>query len=343
MRVGVVGCGYWGSKHIRVLCALSEVEQTVAIDANVERLNALKDSFAGVLTFECLAAALDHVDAVVIATPPETHAALALCALDCGKHVLIEKPLATSVVDAEALVARAAALGRVLMVGNTFEYNAAVWKLRELVASGELGRPLYVDTARLNLGRYQQECNVLWDLAPHDVSIINHILGATPTAVSAQGARNIHDGLEDVAYLWLQYESIEVRAHVHVSWLDPCKVRRVTVVGDRKMAVYNDLADEGPIRVYDKGVHPSRDNDLANPPMSYRYGSVVMPYVPVHEPLSVMDQHFVVCGRDGLSPHTDGLNGLAVVRVLEAAQQSLHSDKDKTVSLEAPLAAANAR
>jgi predicted dehydrogenase len=333
MRVGVVGCGYWGSKHVRVLEGLDEVSQTVVIDPRDYIRDTLQRSFSNVATFATLEAAVDQVDAVVIATPPSSHRELGLQALDAGLHVLIEKPLATSTADATALVERAEDVGRTLMVGHTFEHNAAVWKLRDIVRSGQLGDIYYIDTARLNLGLYQKDINVLWDLAPHDISIVNHLLGAEPTSVHAWGTSHAASGLEDVAYLKLDFPELSVVAHSHVSWLDPCKVRRATVVGSQKMAVYNDLSDDERIRVFDKGVDaPDDASSLHKKPMSYRYGGIVSPYIDFQEPLGVQDRHFVECVRTGRRPTTDGHNGRAVVQVLEAAQRSLRLGR--TVAME---------
>jgi predicted dehydrogenase len=323
VRVGVLGCGYWGPKHVRVASNLPSVSSVSVIDGRADRLAAVSRSFPAVGCFSSLEEALPHVDAVVIATPPSTHVALACEAMSAGKHVLVEKPLATTVADAEFLVAAADSAGVVLMVGHTFEYNSAVWKLRELVSSGELGELYYLDSARLNLGLCQSDVDVIFDLAPHDVSIINYVLNSTPSSVQAWGAKHAH-GLADVAYLRLDYADRGVSANVHVSWLDPCKVRRVTAVGSRKMAVYNDLASEERIRIHDKGVvTPAPDDMLGHAPMSYRYGDVVSPYLTMDEPLSIQDEHFVECILTGKRPQSDGRSGLSVVRVLEAAHESI--------------------
>jgi len=326
--MAVVGCGYWGSKHVRVFGATDGVDEVALVDSRADRLEALRRSYRTAPAFETLAAALPHVDAVVVATPPTGHVPVALQAIAAGKHVLVEKPLATTAAGARRLIDAAAAAGVVLMVGHTFEYNAAVWKLRELIAGKELGEIFYLDSARLNLGLYQTDVNVILDLAPHDVSIINHVLGRRPAAVQAWGSRHAHRRHEDVAYLRLFYDDFYddqgLSANIHVSWLDPCKVRRLTVVDSRKMAVYDDLASEEPIRILDKGVlAPPSAGNLTQPPMSYRYGDILVPFVAPHEPLSVQDRHFVECIRSGATPMTDGANGLAVVEVLEAAQRSL--------------------
>jgi predicted dehydrogenase len=324
LRVAVVGCGYWGSKHVRVLHSTDGVDQVVLVDANEVRLQNLARSYPNTLAFTSLDQALPHVDAIVVATPPTSHVPIALRAIAAGKHVLVEKPLAPTAAEARQLITAATAAGVVLMTGHTFEYNPAVWKLRELVQSEVLGDVYYLDSARLNLGLYQNDVNVILDLAPHDVSIINYVLGEQPVAVQAWASRHAHPRFEDVAYLRLLYADERLSANIHVSWLDPCKVRRVTAVGSAKMAVYDDLASDERIRVLDKGVSPSLNtDDLTQPPMSYRYGDITSPYVASDEPLGVQDAHFALCILTETTPNTDGACGLAVVEVLEAAQRSL--------------------
>ena len=325
-RVGVVGVGYWGSKHVRVLNALERVSSVAVIDPRQERLDALTRTFPSIQAFTSLQAALPAVDGVIVATPPTTHVPIALAAIAAGKHVLVEKPLATTGHDAQRLIDAAEERGVLLMVGHTFEHNSAVWRLRDLVHSGELGDLYYLDSARLNLGLYQPDVNVLWDLAPHDVSIANLLLGRQPTSVQAWGSRHANRRFEDVVYLRMSYDEIGVSANIHVSWLDPCKVRRVTVVGSRKMAVYNDLAADARVRIHDKSVScAATEGDLSQPPTSYRYGDIVAPFVPDDEPLAVQEDHFVECIATGAPCRTDGRNGLAVVQVLEAAQTSLRT------------------
>jgi predicted dehydrogenase len=327
-RIGVVGVGYWGSKHVRVLHASDRVSSVAIIDPREGRLAALSRTFPSVRPFSSLEAALPSIDALVVATPPTTHVPLALAAINAGKHVLVEKPLATSCAGAEELIGAAEQRGVRLMAGHTFEYNSAVWKLRDLVQSGELGELYYIDSARLNLGLYQPDVNVISDLAPHDVSIVNLLMARLPTSVQAWASRHAHHRFEDVAYLRMSYGDVGVTANIHISWLDPCKVRRVTVVGSRKMAVYNDLAAEERIRVHDKGVSfPVSETDLTQPPTSYRYGDIIAPFVPVEEPLAVQDEHFIDCIATDAPCRTDGRSGLAVVRVLEAAQASLQSGR----------------
>jgi predicted dehydrogenase len=327
MRVGVVGGGYWGSKHVRVLEGLTEVDQLSVVDPRESVRDELARTFPRALTFADLDHALPHVDAVVIATPPRTHVDLAFRALDAGKSVLVEKPLATDAPSARRLVELADRSGLVLMSGHTFEFNPAVWWLRDAVSRSDLGDVYYVDTARLNLGLYQPDVNVVWDLAPHDVSIVNYVLDATPDIVEAWGRSHAHAYLEDVAYLRLEYKELDVSARIHVSWLDPCKVRRVTLVGSRKMAVYNDLASDERIRVYDKGLDPGPGGRVNGHPVSYRHNGIVSPSLAFREPLELEDRHFVECVRDGARPKADGYSGLAVVEVLAAAERSLREGR----------------
>jgi predicted dehydrogenase len=307
--------------------SMERVAEVVLVDSREDRLRNLARSYKTAQCYPALRAALPHVDAVVVASPPSTHVPVALAAIQAGKHVLVEKPLAPTSAGARTLVSAAAEQGVVLMVGHTFEYNPAVRKLRDLVQSGELGELYYLDSARLNLGLYQNDVNVIFDLAPHDVSIINYVLGAKPVAAVAWASRHAHQRFEDVAYLRLFYDDNFVdngmSANIHVSWLDPCKVRRVTAVGSKKMAVYDDLAADERIRVLDKSVsRPPVGDDLTQPPMSYRYGDIVVPFISPDEPLSVQDRHFIDCIENGGRPLTDGENGLAVVEALEAAEVS---------------------
>lgn len=352
LRVAVLGCGYWGSKHARVLQSLESVESLVVVDADAERVRRVCGSLPGAVGYTSLDEALDNIDAAVVATPPTTHASMAMRLIEEGKHVLVEKPMAAESADARRMIAAAAARDVVLMAGHTFEYHSAVWMLREMVEGGDIGDLYYVDSARLNLGLYQSDVNVIYDLAPHDISIFNHILGSKPTSVHAWASRNAHPFLEDVAYLRLYYAEADVSANIHVSWLDPYKVRRVTVVGSQKMVVYDDLAADERIRVHDKGVIREQPNgDHTQPPMSYRYGDVISPYLTVNEPLMVEDQHFLDCVISGQRPKTHGENGLAVVEVLEAAQRSLLEGRSITLAdtpevtpqpAETPIAAASA-
>lgn len=318
--MAVVGYGYWGSKHVRVLSKIPGVTVTI-VDADAKRRHVASIQFPTARLSTTLDHVLDDVDAAIIATPPTSHVAAALPALAAGKHLLIEKPLATSVDDAELLVATAARAGAVLMVGHTFEYNPAVWKVKEIIDSGVIGRVLYIDMQRLSLGRYQSDCDVIWDLATHDISIASYFLDELPSSAAVWAQRNIGVHHADVAYLRLDFARCGTYAFVHVSWLHPHKVRRVTVVGEQKMVVYDDMSDNERVRIYDVGVDPSDiDNAAAahGMPVSYRTGDIVSPYVSFEEPLLIQDRHFIDCVRTDRRPNTPGERGLDVVRVLAA-------------------------
>jgi predicted dehydrogenase len=323
--IGVVGAGYWGPKHVRLFHELAGCRVILAADLDEHRLASLRVQYPSIRTttrYRDLIESRD-VNAVVIATPVSTHAALAGEALRAGKHVLVEKPIARFSHEVHELIAVAAREDRVLMVGHTFLYNPAVRALRDLVRNGDLGQVYYIHSQRLNLGLFQRDINVVWDLAPHDISIIMYILGADPIAVSAHGGAYVQHGIEDVAHLGLDFPH-GVRAQIHVSWLDPNKVRRATVVGSRKMAVYDDVETLDKIRVYDKGVDaPPHTSSFRDFQLSYRYGDVRIPYIPGIEPLRVECEHFVECIRTGATPLTAGPHGLKVVQVLESAQHSL--------------------
>jgi predicted dehydrogenase len=324
VRIAVVGYGYWGSKHVRVLSSIPGVAVTV-VDRQPDRLVEAAAHHPGARLAQRLDEVLAHVDAVLIATPPAGHARLAQYAIEHDRHVLVEKPLTTSVEDAERLVASAEEHGRTLMVGHTFEYNPAVWKLRDLVRDGTLGHVRYVDTARLSLGRYQSDVNVVWDLACHDISIVSYVLDEIPDATGVWAQHAIGGLQADVAYLRLQFPRVRAQGFVHVSWLSPNKVRRVTVIGDKMMAVYDDLSDNERVRVYDIGVdvqtidEPTAAHAL---PVSYRTGDIISPYIPFQEPLLLQDEHFVDCIRTGCPSRTPGRRGLDVVRVLAATDRA---------------------
>ncbi len=328
IRIAVIGVGYWGSRHIRVLRSIKGVTAVIGVD---QRFAAIDDGSrrAGqcAAEFADIEEALPHIDAAIIATPPRSHAALALRVIAAGKHVLVEKPMATTTDMARSLTEAAEEAGVLLMPGHTFEHNSAVHKLRDLLREGHLGRVFHLDSARLNLGLYQADVNVVLDLAPHDISISNFVLCSRPTTVTAWGSRHMHPEYEDVAYLRLDYADLGVQANIHVSWLYPQKVRRTTVVGSKKMVVYNDLADGERIRVYDKAVVPPDAGDGPLNKVAYHLGDAVVPFVPFAEPLAVQDQHFVDCVISGSAPAVDASSGLAVVQALECAQISLREQR----------------
>ena len=279
-----------------------------------------------------LAVTADHrellasdVDAVVVATPVSTHFPLAMECLRNGKHVLVEKPLARTSAEAQQLIEAANERNLMLMVGHTFEYNPAVEMLRTIIASGDIGRVFYVNSSRTNLGIFQKDVNVLWDLAPHDISILLYILGMEPMSVSACGEAYVQKGIHDVARMTLNFPE-QIQAHVHVSWLDPCKVRRLTVVGDKKMIVYDDVDPLEKIKIYDIGVdRPERTDNYGEFHLSYRYGDVAIPRVPMHEPLKLECMHFAESIVRGQQPRSNGVVGCKVVQILESADRSLHN------------------
>ncbi|TAK34879.1 MAG: Gfo/Idh/MocA family oxidoreductase [Chloroflexota bacterium] len=339
MKIGVVGFGYWGPKLVRNLSEMPEVDLTCVVDLDPQRLQQVNAQYSSLNTSRDFDKLLrSDVEAVIIATPIRTHFRLAKAALLAGKHVMVEKPLTASSGEAAELTELANARGLTLMVGHTFEYNGAVRALRDIVASGELGDIYYVDAARLNLGLFQKDINVLWDLAPHDVSILLYVLQLDPIAVSARGSTHVTPGTHDVAYLEVRFPN-GILAHMHVSWLDPCKVRRVTIVGSKKMVVYNDVQEVEKIRIYDKGVERPYETDRFDDfPLTYRYGGVAIPHVLCPEPLRVQCEHFVQCVRTGSRPQSDGEVGFKVVRILEMADRSLHSGGDRvSVMPELPL------
>jgi predicted dehydrogenase len=325
LKIGVIGCGYWGPKLARNFNDLPDAELTWVSDFRLDRLAHMQQLYPGVQSTrnhrEILAS---NVDAVAIATPVYTHHPLALEALQSGKHVLVEKPLAATVAQAAEIAETADKLGLSAIVGHTFQYNPAVNVVRDLIARGELGQVYYISTTRVNLGLFQPDINVIWDLAPHDVSILLHILGVDPCEVSAQGEAYVqrNRGIHEVAYLTLRFPN-DVLANVRVSWLDPVKIRRVTVVGSKKMLVYDDIADDKVI-LYDKGVEvPPYSDTMEEFHMSYRHGPETAVPLNWQEPLQLECQSFVDSIRTGQPACSSAWMGVKVVRVLEAAQKSL--------------------
>jgi predicted dehydrogenase len=324
LRVGVIGLGYWGPNLVRAFDGLPDARVTRVSDSDPSRVarTCARFAVAGSEDAHALIAA-DDVDAVVVATPTRSHHRLALAALEAGKHVFVEKPLAASTAECEELVERAEAKGVVLFTGHIFLYTAAVRMLKEIVDGGELGELAVVTAARRNLGPIRADVNALWDLAPHDISIILHLLGESPVSVNCQGLDHIRPGLHDVCILTMHFPC-GVMAVVHSSWLDPNKVRQMTLVGSRQMAVYDDIEPLEKIRLYDKGVEgPAYHTDFGEFPLSYRYGDTRSPYLVEEEPLKAEARHFVDCALRGATPRSDGRGGLEVVRILEAADRSL--------------------
>ena len=325
IRIGVIGCGYWGPNLIRNFSHLKGSDVLMCSDLSEDRLTHMRSLYPKLETttdYRRLLSRAD-IDAIVVATPPETHHRLAIEALRAGKHVFVEKPLALSGSEGAEMVTEAERAKRVLLVGHTFVYTAAVNKIKEVIESGELGDIFYVSTTRVNLGIFQEHINVVWDLAPHDVSILNYILDRMPESVATQASCCIRKNVEDVAFLTMRYPG-NVLAHVHVSWLNPNKIRSTTVVGSRKMLVYDDVSALEKIRIYDKGVTVTPHYDTFGEfQLSYRYGDILIPKLDDSEPLKVACQHFVDCVEKGTRPRSSGAHGLDVVRVLEGATDSI--------------------
>jgi predicted dehydrogenase len=325
VKVAVIGCGYWGPNLVRTLVELPGVEVQAVVDCDPIRLEHARARYPQIEVFGedyTDLFALD-LDAVAVCTPAETHFEIARACLEAGLDVFVEKPLATSVTDAQHLAELADTLGRVLMVGHIGAYNPAVGALRDMVRRGVLGEVAYIDAVRVGLGLFHPTLNVVWDLAPHDVAIFMYLLGEAPTSVSTRGIACVESSIEDVAYMTLTFPS-GVLAHARMSWMDPCKTRRITVVGKEKMVVYDDLENHEKLRIHDKSVEAIRRTDsFGEFQFAYHYGSIVSPYVHFDEPLRLECLHFVDCVSGRACPRTDGENGLAVVKVIEAAQQSL--------------------
>jgi len=326
VSVGVVGCGYWGPKLIRNFQSIPGSNLAMVADLRQDRLDHIKGLYPGVATTTSYDELLDSpVEAVGIATPVSSHFPMARQALLHDKHVLVEKPLTRNSEEALELARLADERQRTLMVGHTFEYNPAVEYLKDYIAKGNLGKVYYINATRVNLGIFQKDINVIWDLAPHDVSILLYILGMKPDQVSARGAAYVQPNIADVAWVTLSFPT-GVMADVRVSWLDPCKIRRITVVGSKKMIVYDDVETTERIKIYDKGVDaPPYSDTVEQFRLSYRYGDITTPAISEAEPLELECKHFLQCIRQGATPRSNGYVGYNVVKILEGAQRSLEN------------------
>jgi predicted dehydrogenase len=321
VRVGVVGLGYWGPNLARNLAAIPGCEVSWLCDASEETRRGLERSYPAARSTDVIGDLLDdpELDAVVLATPVPTHAELAVAVAEAGKHCFVEKPLATNAADAERAVSAAGSAGTILMVGHLLEYHPAVARLKELVDSQELGPLYYVYGNRLNLGKLRADENALWSLGAHDVSVVLHLIGEEPLECVAHGAGYVREAVQDVVFCYLRFPS-GIVAHLHLSWLDPHKERRLTVVGARRMATFDDMLVEGKLAVYDKGF----DEDARSwGEYITRSGDIFSPRIANAEPLRIECEHFIDCIRTGATPRSDGQSGLRVVRVLEALQRSL--------------------
>ncbi len=343
LAVGLAGFGYWGTKLARNLHEAAGCRLAAVADVDSLRVAEAVRRYPGCRGFTTVdeLAGDGGIEAVVLATPASNHAGHVRTSLEAGKHLLVEKPLALSTEECEELCALAASKGLTLMVGHTFVYSKPVQLLRAMIDGGELGRVLYLYAQRLNLGIVRDDLNALWNFGPHDVSIMLYLLDRLPKEVSALQYRLLNRRLEDIVFLVLEFPD-GVVAHIHESWLDPRKVRHLTVVGDRKMVVYDDIDVETPIRIYDRSVVPETlltngmltdeapENDFGEFKLKVRSGEMVAPHIPAHEPLRGEIEHFVECVITGRPPLTDGAHGRDVVAVLEAAEQSARSGGART-------------
>ena len=323
VRVGVIGAGYWGPNIVRNLLDAPGAEAAAVADLSPERLDAIRKRFPSVRVTTDYRELIDDptIDAICVVTPVGTHRKLAEEAFAAGKHVFVEKPLAHTVSDAEAIVRASDRAGKTLMVGHTFVYNPAVVAVKEILESDGIGRVHYIDSQRVNLGLHQFDTNVLWDLGPHDVSITLYWLDEEPAWIQATGACFVQPEIEDVVFLMIGFPSGAI-AHAHLSWLAPSKLRTMTVIGSGKMIVYDDVQTVEKVKLYDQGVDKLSGEELRR---SYRAGDIHSPRVDVTEALQLEMRHFIECIRDGKKPRSDGEAGLRVVRVLEAGMRSLRS------------------
>ena len=331
LNLAIIGCGYWGQNLVRSFHQIGDCRIWAVCDKSPERRISIEERYPGIPTVQDYRAVLADpgVDAVVIALPAADHYRAALEALESGKHVFVEKPLALRTEQGADLVEKAAAKGLVLFVGHTYLYNECVQRVKTYIDSGDLGRIYYIYSQRLNLGLVRRDVNVMWNLAPHDVSIALYWLGEMPERASARGISFLQEGVEDVVFTHLEFSGGRT-VHIHTSWLDPNKVRKMTLVGSKKMVVYDDVSADAKIQIYDKGIsRKTIDTSLGEYrefgqfQLIHRAGDLVIPQVTFTEPLRKECLHFVDCLTTGCRPMTSGEEGLQVVRVLAAAERSL--------------------
>jgi predicted dehydrogenase len=333
VRIGVIGCGYWGPNLIRNFSSCPHTEVVCIHDASPARLEAMKRSYGHLRAAASVEEVLElKPQAVAIATPVSTHYPLAKRFLEAGLHVMVEKPLAATVHEAQSLVDLAQKQQRVLMVDHTYLFSNPVRLIKQLVDRGELGDLYYIDSVRINLGLFQRDINVVWDLAPHDLSIVGHILGTEARSISAWGCAHANPDIEDMAYVNVDYGD-QLMASFHVNWLSPVKVRQMIFAGSRKSLIFNELNATEPIKVYDRGIelNQAADEERRKLLVGYRSGDVWSPHVDPGEPLQAVVTHFAECIREQKQPISDGQLGLRVVRMLEAATRSIRAQGGRVV------------
>jgi predicted dehydrogenase len=325
LRVAVIGAGNWGRNHVRTIAGLPEATLSAVCDVDDVRLEAVRRQYPAVTATTVLEEALDVADAVIVATPAASHAPVARAAIERGLAVLVEKPFALSTDEATA-VARLAEAKRVPVVaGHLLLFHPAVVRLREMLAAGELGDPYYLYSQRVNLGQVRPDENALWSFGPHDISVALFLLQERPRAVAAHGRSYLQPGIEDVVFLTLEFPSGAL-AHVQMSWLDPHKERRLTVVGSRRMVVFDDMQPREKLKVFDKGVERPPEYRSFGESLAIREGDIFIPRIPNQEPLNAELRHFVAVARGEAPPRVDAWDGVEVVRILELASSSLHGD-----------------
>jgi len=334
INIGQLGCGYWGPNLLRNFLNIDDVHQIFVNDTNEEILAKIKSKFNSISTDLSTDQIIQSktIDAIVIALPAAMHYEYAKKTLLADKHVLVEKPLSMTSEESIELIRIAKEKNKVLMVGHTFIYNSAVRKAKQYIDSGELGDIYYIFSQRLNLGRVRQDVNAMWNLAPHDISIINYWLDEEPSKVIAQGVSFLQDGIEDLVFIHLNFPSGK-SAHIHVTWLDPLKTRKMVVVGSKKMLIYDDVSTDSKIMIHDKGIDKSLKEkfeheiyDYASFQLKNRVGDILIPHFDFDEPLKSECKHFVDCILNGKIPLTNGDDGLKVVKVLENAQRCLDKE-----------------
>ncbi|RJQ48573.1 MAG: gfo/Idh/MocA family oxidoreductase [Desulfobacteraceae bacterium] len=338
-NIGIIGCGYWGPNLLRNFNSLEGCRMKMACDLDADRLAHMKSLYSSIETRNDYNQVINssEIDAVVVATPVRFHYEIAKASLEAGKHVFIEKPMASSVEECMELIEIAENRKLIILVGHTFIYSPAVRKIREIVSHGDLGEIQYISARRLNLGLFQTDINVTWDLAPHDISIILYVMGKNPVSVNCHGKAHVNRNIEDVTSMVLNFEN-GAFATVQSSWLDPNKVREMTFVGSKRMLVYNDVEPIEKIKIYDKRVEtPPHYDTFAEFHYSYHYGDMYAPYLKQYEPLKIECQHFIDCIKSGKKPETSGYDGYRVVEILEASLESLRREGAKILIGESKL------
>jgi predicted dehydrogenase len=336
LKVGIIGAGYWGPNLIRNFSTCARTQPVVICDANPKRLEAMGRQYNHVARVATVDELLAHdIDAVAIATPVSTHFPLAKRCLEAGKHVLVEKPLTSTVQEGKALIELANKVGKVLMVDHTYLFNPAIRRIRQIVDSGELGEIFYIDSVRINLGLFQHDINVVWDLAPHDLSIVDYVMGMDARSISAWGCAHADPNIEDIAYVNVDF-SDRTLANFHVNWLSPVKIRQMLFGGSKKSLIFNELNTTEPLKIYDRGIETGEGAALGDEQrqkllINYRSGDCWSPHIDPSEALQGVVAHFATCIFEEKTPISDGYLGLRIVQLLEAANRSLRAQGGRIV------------